>query len=69
MNPSEGVLKGVEIMIDNILKDLIKVKIRLIKRKRMVSVCGVCCFSMKEFEYQLNRVMDRILGDDAKISI
>lgn len=82
MYRSEGLLKGVGIMIDNLkhsLKhnpkhslehSLIKLKkIKLIKRKRLLSVCGVCCFSMKEFEYQLNKVMNIILGDDAKISI
>lgn len=81
MYRSEGLLTGVEIMIGNLklnlkpnskhnLKhSLIKLKkIKLIKRKPMLRICGISSSSMKEFEFNINEVMNKILGDDEKVS-
>ena len=55
-------------MKDNLKHSLIKLKNKLRIRKPMARVGGVTCYSTEEYSYYLNKAMDKVLGEHARVS-
>jgi len=55
-------------MKDNIKHSLIKLKNKLRIRKPYARVGGIKCYSAEEYSYYINKAMDKVLGEHARVS-
>ena len=55
-------------MKDNLEHSLIKLKSKLRIRKPIARVGGISCYSTEECSYYLNKAMDKVLGEHARVS-
>ena len=55
-------------MVDNLKHRIIIFNSKLRIRKPMARVGGINCYSTEEYSYYLNKAMDKVLGEHARVS-